>query len=164
MGGGRYNQLAERFRALPIPATGASIGLDRFMSALSKLGKVERKVATQVIILSLPGTPTHPLLRLATELRAEQITTEIYLGAPQEGLRNQLAFANQRQIPVAVIVGENELSTGTVTVKDLKAGLASREGIQDRESFRKAGKTGQITLPREQMVQTIRRILAEGQL
>jgi histidyl-tRNA synthetase len=159
MGGGRYNQLAERFRAFPIPATGASIGLDRFIAALSKLGKVEKKIATQVIILALPGTPTHPLLRLATELRAAQIATEIYLGAPQEGLRNQLAFANQRQIPVAVIVGENELSTGTVTVKDLKAGLASREGIQDRESFRKAGKTGQTTLPRDQMIATIRRIL-----
>ncbi len=41
MGGGRYDQLVARFLEQPIPATGASIGLDRFMDALAHTGKIK---------------------------------------------------------------------------------------------------------------------------
>ncbi len=159
MGGGRYNKLAERFMTSPIPATGASIGIDRFMSALAHLGRIERRTTTQVLIVSLPDTPVDTLLSLAGTLRAQKIATEVYFGAPRESLRNQMAFANRRGIPVAIILGEDELKAGTVSVKDLKAGLEKRTALQDREAFRSAGKSGQLTVPRSQLIQTVRQIL-----
>jgi histidyl-tRNA synthetase len=159
MGGGRYNKLAERFMTSPIPATGASIGIDRFMSALAHMGKIKRETTTQVLIVSLPGTPVDPLLSLAGTLRAQKIPTEVYFGAHRESLRNQMAFANQRGIPVAVILGEDELKAGTVSVKDLKAGLEKRAALQDREAFRGAGKSGQFTVSQSQLIEAVQRIL-----
>ncbi len=159
MGGGRYNNLAGRFMTSPIPATGASIGIDRFMAALTHLGKTETRTTTQVLVVSLPGTPVDALLSLACMLRAQNIPTEIYFGALRENMRNQMAFANQRGIPVAVILGEDELKADTVSVKDLKVGMEKRVGLQDREAFRSAGKSGQMTVPRSQLIHTVQQML-----
>lgn len=159
MGGGRYNKLAERFRTAPIPATGASIGIDRFMAALAHMGKVGPKTTTQVLVVSPPGTPVNALLSLAGMLRAQNIPTEIYFGAPRESMRNQMAFANQRGIPIAVILGEDEIKAHAVSVKDLKVGMEKRVGIQDREAFRIAGKSGQLTIPQSQLVETVQHML-----
>lgn len=155
MGAGRYDHLVERFMDTPIPSTGASIGLDRLMAGLEKMGKaVVGPTTTKVLILGMRGVPTTELLRLAAELRAQDLASEVYFG-PHTKLREQLSFANERQIPVAVIVGEDEVKAGTVSIKDLKAGLQQRAEIQDREEFRKAGKAGQVTVSRADMVAAI---------
>ena len=68
---------------------------------------------------------------------------------------NQLSHADHYGIPVAVIIGEDEIAQGVVSVKDLEAGKAGREGIDDRDAYREAGKTGQVTVPRTAMVATV---------
>ncbi len=56
MGGGRFDQLVERFSDNNVPCTGASIGLDRLMVALVKLGKIEKvATTTKVLVLSMRG-------------------------------------------------------------------------------------------------------------
>jgi len=160
MGGGRYDQLVARFMDQGIPATGASVGLDRLMDALGHLGKLKvAPTTTQVLILSLRGVPAGELLRLATELRAQNVPAEVFFGDPSAGIRDQLSLANSRQIPVAVIMGEDELKTGQVAVKDLRVGLQARAAIKDREEFRKSGKSGQVTVPRAEFVKTVKQLL-----
>lgn len=160
MGGGRYDQLVARFMDESIPATGVSIGLDRFMEALAHVGKVKvASTTTRVFVLSMKGIPTNELLRIAGDLRAEGIATEVFFGDRKVGFRDQLAVANAKQIPVAVILGEDELKAGNVSVKDLRAGMEARAGIQDREEYRKAGKTGQVTIPRSDLVKTVKQML-----
>jgi histidyl-tRNA synthetase len=160
MGGGRYDNLVDRFKDEGIPATGASIGLDRLMSALVHIGKIpSTATTTKVIVLSFRSTPTGELLKIAGELRAENIATEIFFGDAKTGFKDQLSIANARQIPVAVILGEDELKAGSVSIKNLRAGMEARAGIQDREEFRKAGKTGQVTVPRSDFVKTVKAML-----
>ena len=75
-------------------------------------------------------------------------------------MKYQLSHADHYGIPVAVIIGEDELANGVVSIKDLMAGKKQREDIEDREEYRKAGKTGQETVAREEMVEKVKEILA----
>lgn len=160
MGGGRYDGLVERFSDSPMPGTGASIGFDRFVSALDKLGKLpEVRSKTHALIISLGDVPGTALLGAAKELRDNGVIAEIYLSQRRAGMKVQMSYANHRGIPVAVILGEDEVKAGKVSVKDLEAGFEKREGIQNREAYRKAGKVGQVTVARSEMLATVKNIL-----
>lgn len=166
MGGGRYDGLVNRFSNKSIPSTGASIGLDRFLAAVRHLG-VLKPVNTnvKVLIVQFPGMPVGELLAVAAELRRENVPTQIYFKPDVEGLskanmKAQLAYANAAGIPVAVIIGEDELKNGVVSIKDLNAGMTQRSDITDRDAYKAAGKTGQYTVPRGELVKTVNEILA----
>ncbi|NUM53977.1 MAG: histidine--tRNA ligase [Candidatus Hydrogenedentes bacterium] len=162
MGGGRYDGLVERFMDASIPSTGASIGLDRFIDALTRLGKLDANIATtKVMVVSFPGTPESELLRVASELRAAGIATEVYMGAENAGLGARMSYAGGRSIPVAVILGPDELANNTVAVKDLRLGKEKRKDIQSNEEFRKAGRVAQRTVPRAELIATVRDVLAQ---
>lgn len=160
IGGGRYNNLVDRFLEKSIPATGASFGLDRFTAALRKLKAVDSSTTlTQALIISFPGVPATYLLRIARLLREAGVRSEVYFGDAKAKMKDQLSLANSRQIPVAVIVGSDEMAANQASVKDLRAGLESRAGVQDREAFRAAGKTAQVTVGLDVLVETVRGLL-----
>lgn len=160
IGGGRYDQLVDRFLEKKIPATGASFGLDRFTAALKRLEKMHTSATiTQVLILSLAGVPASHLLKVAATLRASDIRTEVYFGEPGIRLSDQLSAANHRQIPVAVIIGPDEYQSNKASVKDLRAGMASRAGIENRDAFRKAGKAGQVSVSLDDLTSTVKSML-----
>jgi histidyl-tRNA synthetase len=161
IGGGRYNNLVDRFLEKSIPATGASFGLDRFTAALRKLKAVEAPGSlTQVLIIAFPGVPSSYSLKLASMLRKAGIRAEVYFGDPKAKMKDQLSFANLRQVPVAVIVGPDERNANQAAVKDLRAGLLARADVQDREAFRQAGKTAQVTVGIDALVDTVKGLLA----
>jgi histidyl-tRNA synthetase len=113
----------------------------------------------QVCIATVGKVPREEVFRLASELRALGFNTSTYLGA-KKNMGVQLSDADRYEIPVAVILGEDELANGLVSVKDLIAGKAIREGIADREDYRKAGRQTQVTVPRAEMGDAIRKMLA----
>lgn len=157
-GGGRYDQLVERFLENPIPAAGMSFGLDRLMAALTHLGAVKPvATVTKVLIINFPGMPAEEYLRIAAELRGEGIPTEVYFGG-KKGFKQQLSYANAKGIPLAVILGEDELKAGNVSVKDLREGKELREGIKDHEQYRQAGKSGQVTIPRGELAEYVKKL------
>jgi len=157
MGGGRYNQLVERFMHQAIPCTGMSVGLDRLLAALAELGLVAAPAtAVETLVVTMGNVSKAETLRVAQELRAAGICTETFFASKKKmQMGNQLSHADHYGIPVAVIIGEDEIAQGVVSVKDLAAGKAGREDIEDREAYRQAGKTGQVTVPRTAMVQTV---------
>lgn len=161
-GGGRYDGLVGRFMDRPIPCTGISIGLDRLLAALEYLGVMPRaKTAVQALVVTMGKVPKTESLRVAAELRAANIRTEVYIASRSRmGMGHQLSHADHYGIPIAVIIGEDEIAKGVVSVKDLLAGKERREAIDDREVYRKAGKTGQVTVPRADMVKTVKDLLS----
>lgn len=155
MGGGRYNGLVGRFLDREIPATGMSVGLDRLMAALTKLKVVTPvKSTVQALIVSLGNIPAAETLKLANELRAAGIRTEAYFGKKMR-MGDQLSHADRLEIPVAVIIGEDELARGEVAVKDLITGKQLKEEIDSRDEYRKAGKNTQVTVKREDLIKTV---------
>jgi len=160
MGGGRYNGLVARFLERPIPCTGMSVGLDRLMAALARLGVcAPAKSMVQALVATIGKVPPAAALRVAAELRGAGIRTETYAGK-KRNLKSQLSYADRFEIPVAVILGEDELANGVVSIKDLRAGKAQREDIQDHKAYRQAGKTAQVTIPREDLVKNVTAMLA----
>ncbi|MCX5769516.1 MAG: histidine--tRNA ligase [Candidatus Hydrogenedentes bacterium] len=162
MGGGRYNQLVSRFLDQNIPCTGMAVGLDRLTSALTFLGLIPAlKTTVQVLVVTMGKVPACETLKLAAELRAAGIRTEAFFG-PKMNLKSQLSHADRTQIPVAVLLGEDEVARGQVSVKDLMAGKKERADIADHAAYRQAGRVSQVTVARQAMVETVRKMLEQG--
>lgn len=158
MGGGRYNGLVGRFLDRDIPSTGMSVGLDRLMAALTKLKVVTPvKSTVQALIVGL-GIESTEALHLAAELRQAGINTEAYFSKKMK-MKDQLAHADRLEIPIAIIVGEDELAKGEVAIKDLITGKKLKEDIKERDAYRAAGKNTQVTVTRSEMVATVREML-----
>ena len=158
-GGGRYDGLCDRFLDEPVPATGASIGLDRLVAALIHLGLAPAPARpVQACVVSVGRVPREEVLRLAAELRAQGLNVVTFPGA-KKGLGAQLSLADHYGIPAAVVLGEDELARGVAGVKDLAMGKAIRENIADHEAYRLAGREAQVTVARNEVAGRIRRII-----
>jgi histidyl-tRNA synthetase len=158
-GGGRYDDLVLRFLGEKVPATGASIGVDRLLSALIHLGKVgERKATARVLVAVIDPELTGDCLQMAYELRRAGIPTELYLGH-ERGIGKQLKYADQWDVPITLLYGGNEKERGVVTLKDMGAGRAKSEKIEDRQEWIEK-RPGQREAKRADLVATVREMLA----
>ncbi len=163
-GGGRYDNLVERFLGRKIPAVGASIGVDRLLAAMQKLGMVELAPSTaHVIVTVMERERMLEYQKLTRELRQDGMNTELYLG-DETALGKQLQYANRQQIPVAVIMGSEEFSRGEVTIKNLKLGTQlqdRKKGAQgkEREEWLRLSRTVQLSVPRDHCIEQIRLML-----
>jgi histidyl-tRNA synthetase len=164
-GGGRYEGLVERFLGRKIPGVGASIGVDRLLAAMQKLGLVELAASTaQVLVTVMEPTRSAEYQKLTRELRQAGINTELYLGE-EKGLGKQLQYANRQQIPVAVIIGSDEFAKNEVTLKDLKLGALLQDkkkstSGKEREEWLTLSRTAQVTVPRGDLVPQVKEMLA----
>lgn len=157
MGGGRYDRLIGQFAGEDIPATGASIGVDRLVSAMQKLGLVKgRKNNIDVLITVMVKDKLVEYNRLALELRENNINTEVYIG--EGGIGKQLKYADKKGIPIALLIGEDEFQEGVVSVKDLKAKERAEKEIGDRRKWLEA-RIGQRKVKTSKIVTEIKNIL-----
>lgn len=136
MGGERYDGLIEAIANVKIPATGFAIGFDRTLEAAVELGLVPTKLTTtQVLVTIFDESTLKQSLQTAKQLRDAGIRTEVYPSLDKLG--KQFKLADQKNIPYVVIIGEEEMKQGKVTLKDMKSGeqelLLIQELIQKME-------------------------------
>jgi histidyl-tRNA synthetase len=161
MGGGRFDQLIEHFTGVRVPATGASIGVDRLFSAMEKLKLNEAKPSTaDVLVTIMVKDKVVEYQKIAQKLRLARIKTELYMGA-ETSLGNQLKYADKQLIPIAVIIGSDEFSRNQVSIKDLRMVKKEKLEIKDRETWLK-DRIGQKTVPIENLVEEIKHMLRQG--
>ncbi|MCE0539611.1 histidine--tRNA ligase [Kineosporia rhizophila] len=164
-GGGRYDGLVSRFSDDPVAAVGVSIGIDRLLAGLANLGVSygTRKTTADAVVLVMPKVDAAEATRIAAELRAAGIATELYVGESVGKVGKQLAYANAQGFAVAVMAGGKEIEAGTVTIKDLQAGSESRAQIADNSEYRAAKSAGQLTVARSELVSTVQQIVSPTQ-
>ena len=155
-GGGRYDDLVTRFTGQKVPATGVSIGVDRLLAALHAKGRLDTAAVGPVVVTVMDRDQMAYYQGLVAELRNAGIRAEVYLGNPKN-FGNQLKYADNRNSPVAVIAGSDEMANGVVQIKDLVLGAqiaqsATLEEWKDRPS--------QYEVPRTELVAKVREILA----
>ena len=156
-GGGRYDDLVARFTGERAPATGFSFGVSRLAAALAASGRaVEAETRGPVVVIAFDQARMSDYFALAAELRAGGIAAEVYLGG--SGMRAQMRYADKRLSPAAVILGEDEIAAGQVTVKDLDLGRELAAGIKSHAEYREE-RPGQVTAPRADLVATVRAIV-----
>ncbi len=157
-GGGRYDGLVENLLDLRVPATGASLGVDRLLELLSRT-REQAEAFGPVLVVVMDKDRGNDYLQLAAMLRAGGIAAEVYYGM-QKKTKTQFSYADTRNCPLAVIAGSNEFDQGTVSIKNLVAGKAASKEVTDREAWR-ARENIQVEVPRTEMVQTVLSMLNE---
>lgn len=159
-GGGRYDDLVERFTGQKVPATGVSIGVDRLLAALREKGLAGAQAQGPVVVTVMDRERMGDYHAMAAELRAAGIRAEVYLGNPKN-FGNQLKYADKRAAPVAIIQGTDEAARGVVQVKDLILGakIAAQASVEEWKS-----QPAQVEVPRADLVATVREMLARGML
>jgi histidyl-tRNA synthetase len=159
-GGGRYDDLVARFTGERTPATGFSFGVSRLAAALRAAGRDAAQAARgPVVVIAFDQARMADYFAVAAELRAAGVPAEVYLGS--SGMKAQMKYADRRLSPAAVILGEDEIAAGTVTVKDLDLGRALSSKVTDNAAWREQ-RPGQQTVPRAELVAVVRRILDAG--
>ncbi len=120
LGGGRYDELVGMFAGRPIPTVGLAFGIERLHDVMEELGMGPRRTIAEVFVAVFSPDMVGESLRLASELRADGIKVETAL---EEGdkIGKQLKYADVRRIPLAIIVGPDELSRDQVLIKDLRS-------------------------------------------
>lgn len=158
--GGRYDDLVLRFLGERVPATGASIGVDRLLAALVHLGRLRlRKSTAEVLVTAIDPALTTDYLEMAYELRRAGIPTELYLGT-ERGPGRQVKHADRCDIPIALVYGGDEKARGVVALKDMAAGRQKSKEVADREAWRQT-RPGQREVPRAELVASVRALLRQ---
>ena len=124
-GGERYDGLMERVSGMKIAATGMAWGFDRTVEAADQLGLIPvSKTATSALVTIFSPSLQDQALKVAAKLRDAGINTELYPD-PSDKLDKQFKYADKKGIPYAIVIGETEAESNTVTLKN----LASREQL-----------------------------------
>jgi histidyl-tRNA synthetase len=119
VGGGRYDRLVESLGGPRVPALGFGMGLERVLLALPEAAE-SFEAAPSVFFAPLDPAALDFALPLAHQLRLAGVRAEIEHRAAS--LKSQLKRADKLRARVAVIVGENEVKSGRLTLKDLTKG------------------------------------------
>jgi histidyl-tRNA synthetase len=157
-GGGRYDDLVKRFTGQEVPATGASIGVDRLLAALKTLGKIDTSPTTALILVTrLDKTLNAEYQQMVAELRAAEINAELYIG--NQGIAKQFKYASDTGKTIAIVAGSDEMAAGEVSIKDLRLGVElSKEIGADRKKWLEQ-QPAQFSIKREQLVESVKEVL-----
>lgn len=130
--GGRYENLAEYYTDKQLPGVGISIGLTRLFYKLNELQliKAEKKSIAEVLVVPMVQDLTVPI-QIATDLRKKGISTEVYLN--DKKLKAKMKYADKLEIPYVIVVGEDEIKSGIVKIKNMKTGEEKETLIQNIE-------------------------------
>ena len=134
-GGGRYDDLTGIFGLKNISGVGISFGLDRIYLVLEELGLFPEfvKENTKVLFINFGKDEALESLKAITRLRAEGVNAELYPDLITSGkqMKKQMNYANKREIPFVVLVGEEELKANLFTLKNMSTGRQEKLNLSD---------------------------------
>ena len=122
-GGGRYDNLVGMFLGRDVPACGFSLGLERIIVVMTERGMFPPSVGggnADVMVTIWNDDARTDALALAGELRSGGLRVDVYPEGDKLG--KQFKYASSRNVPFVAIIGDDERTNGTVSVKDMKSG------------------------------------------
>lgn len=155
-GGGRYDNLVERFTGRTLPATGVSIGLDRLLTALESRGIGDKTASLGLVIVTIMDKDrVTDYAKMVQDLRQAGIPSELYLGG--SGIKAQMKYTDKRGASVAIVQGSREKEEGTVILKDLELGSILAQSIDNNEDWRK-NQVAQVTVAESDLVSEVQKM------
>jgi len=121
-GGGRYDNLTGVFGMDGLSGVGVSFGADRIFDVLNSLDLYPSGTvaSTKVIFINFGDREAGACLRLMSQLRENGISCELY---PEPSkMKKQMNYANAKGIPFVAMIGESELESGTISIKNMSSG------------------------------------------
>ena len=128
--GGRYDNLAQFYTDKKLEGVGMSIGLTRLFNVLNELNllKPEKESISEFLIIPMVEDMEIPI-KIANQLRSKGINTEIYLN--EKKLKAKLKYADKLKIPYVIVIGEDEISSGKVKIRNMKTGEEKETEISE---------------------------------
>lgn len=128
--GGRYNDLAGYYTDKKLPGVGMSIGLTRLFFILNDLGliKSNKKSISDILIISMVEDLNYAI-ETANSLRKANINTEIYFD--NKKMKAKFKYADKLKIPYVIVIGEDEISSRKLTLKNMETGVQEQKTIEE---------------------------------
>ncbi|MBT9188497.1 histidine--tRNA ligase [Zobellia russellii] len=121
-GGGRYDDLTGIFGLKDVSGVGISFGLDRIYLVLEELGLFPERIdqSLQVLCLNFGDKEGLAALKLVSALRKNGVKADVYPSNAK--IQKQFKYANNRNVPYVVLIGEKELEENSFVVKHMENG------------------------------------------
>ncbi|MFC6103622.1 histidine--tRNA ligase [Olivibacter domesticus] len=134
-GGGRYDDLTGMFGLKGLTGVGISFGADRIYDVLLELNLFPENTnrSTEVLITNFDIKAEDLALDILQLIRSKGFAAEFYPTTTK--LKKQLAYADNKMIPFVILLGQEELETGLVTLRNMKSGEQQKLSKQDLLTF-----------------------------
>ena len=134
-GGGRYDDLTGIFGLKNVSGVGISFGLDRIYLVLEELDLFPEAIdrSLQVICVNFGEKEAMAALKLVTQLRIAGIKADMYPSSAK--MQKQMKYANNRNVPYVILIGEQELSNNSFVVKNMNEGSQLEYSLNNVGAF-----------------------------
>ena len=134
-GGGRYADLTGVFGLKDVSGVGISFGLDRIYLVLEELGLFPETISksTEVLFINFGDKEALFSLKAIKNLREAGVKAELYPDKITNGkhMKKQMNYANKRNIPFVVLVGDEEMNNSVYTLKNMKSGEQTKTSLEE---------------------------------
>ncbi|PHN92492.1 histidine--tRNA ligase [Maribacter sp. 6B07] len=134
-GGGRYDDLTGIFGLKNVSGVGISFGLDRIYLVLEELDLFPEAIdrSLQVLCVNFGEKEAMATLKLVTQLRKAGIKADMYPSSAK--MQKQMKYANNRNVPYVILIGEQELSNNSFVVKNMNEGSQLEYSLNNVGAF-----------------------------
>ena len=134
-GGGRYDDLTGIFGLKDVSGVGISFGLDRIYLVLEELNLFPEAIdrSLQVLCVNFGEKEALTSLKLVSKMRSAGVKCDVYPSNAK--VQKQMKYANNRNVPYVVLIGEQELANNSFVVKDMVKGGQETYSLEKPEEF-----------------------------
>jgi histidyl-tRNA synthetase len=134
-GGGRYDDLTGLFGLPGLSGVGISFGVDRIYDVLEELQlfPATAQQGTKVLFFNLDNNTAGTAFKLLMTLRGKGVSAELF-HEPSK-LDKQMKYANKRNIPYVIIMGESEINENVVSIKNMITGTQEKIAMADLGNY-----------------------------
>ena len=130
-GGGRYDDLTSIFGLKDVSGVGISFGIDRIYLVMEELGLFPKDIdiSSKVLFLNFGELEAKYCFKFLEELRNNNISSELYPN--NDKIKKQMNYANNKGVQFVVMIGEDEMKSGQLTVKNMSTGDQKEMSISE---------------------------------
>jgi histidyl-tRNA synthetase len=133
--GGRYANLTEMFGGRDMSGVGISFGVERIYDIMEelKLFPQDALKTTELLFVHFSEANRDFVFPLVQQLRNANVATELY--PDKAKMEKQMKYANAKGIPYVVVIGDNEMLSGKLAVKDMRSGTQKEKTFTELLAF-----------------------------
>lgn len=130
-GGGRYDDLTSIFGLDNVSGVGISFGIDRIFLVMDELNLFPKDIdiSSRVLFVNFGEVESEFCLSLVKKLRDNNINSELYPSA--EKIKKQMNYANNKGVQYVIMVGEDEMKSGKLSIKNMQTGVQEKMNISE---------------------------------
>jgi len=130
-GGGRYDDLTGIFGLPDVSGVGVSFGAERIYDVLTELNlfPADTLAGTQVLLVNFGDGESIYCLKIINTIRKAGICAELYPDTTK--MKKQMSYADDKKIPYVILMGDEEMRTGLLTLKEMETGEQFKLSIED---------------------------------